>query len=286
MRRKHARRRLAARAEFVCIIGAIIFLGSFVVWFATPVPTAVAHVAWQRWHMPQLALILDRRDAPLAMVIGNYYYGTVAAGNAAPAYDPALAARAFERALAIEPGILWGHYALARIYFARGDFADALSEINAELAANPENRRALYVRGLIYGYRNLPGDLALAEGDFRNFNAWAPSEWAGYNDLAWILAKEGKYADVEALMQTAFAQVPGGKANPWLWNELGVAQLALGDAAAARASLENAQAYAASLTQADWYRAYSGDNPVADAGGLAAFKAGIAENLAKAEAGG
>ena len=118
-----------------------------------------------------------------------------------------------------------GHYQLARIAFVRSDFDTALREINAELAANPENLRSLYVRGLIYGYRGLLGDLALAESDFTRFTEWAPSEWAGYNDLAWILAKEGKYQEIETVMARALKNVPGGTENPWLWNMLGVARL-------------------------------------------------------------
>src|SRR3990172_10167699 len=122
-------------------------------------------------------------DAGFLMRQGNFYFN-------GGAYDLEKAERAFQRAVRIEPGILWGHYQLARIYFVKGNFDKAIEEINKELEANPENLRSLYVRGLIYGYRNQFGDLELVENDFRRFTYWAPSEWAGYNDLAWILSKE------------------------------------------------------------------------------------------------
>lgn len=242
---------------------------------------AEARYVWRQWHSPTLAIMLDRGDAPLAMEIGNAYFGS-SASIASGAFDPALAERAFAKAVAIEPGILWGHYSLARIAFAKGDFDTALREINAELAANPENLRSLYIRGLIYGYRGLPGDLALAETDFTHFTIWAPTEWAGYNDLAWILLKEGKYAQVEEVVTHAFANIHGLKENPWLWNELGVARLNLGEKVGARKAFTEALTAAELLTPADWRRAYSGNSPATDQEGLDAFLAGIRDNLAKA----
>lgn len=280
-----AHKRLEILNWVVFLLGVAVFVASFVVWFATPWPTEAARYAWRQWRAPQLALALDRTDAPLAMAIGNTYFGTAPLGNGIPAYDPALAKSAFEKALSIEPGVLWGHYSLARIAFAKGDFAGALREINAELAANPDNLRSLYVRGLIYGYRGKPGDLALAESDFHRFTLWAPTEWAGYNDLSWILAKEGKYGDIASLMQRAFASVPEGSENPWLLNELGLAELNLGQYAAAQVTLVKAQAAAAALTEGDWRHAYSGDSPATDQAGLAAFRAAVAENLARAQLG-
>ena len=98
--------------------------------------------------------------------------------------------QSYQKAIAIKPDIFWCHYQLARIYFMKGDFNKALEEIDKELKAHPENLRSLYVRGLIFGYR---GDFVAAEKDFNHFINWAPKEWAGYNDLAWVLDKQGKY---------------------------------------------------------------------------------------------
>lgn len=256
-----------------------LFAGAFAVyWYGD----AGARYVWRQWRQPVLAIALDRGDAALLMAIGNRYYGSTLASEE-PLHSPALAKAAFRKALRIEPGILWGHYSLARIAFTEGDFATALAEINAELAANPENLRSLYIRGLIYGYRGRPGDLVLAEFDFTRFTTWAPTEWAGYNDLAWILSKEGKYAEVESTMARALKNVPGAGENPWLWNMLGVARLNQGDRSGAASAFAEALAYTKRLTLADWRRAYSGNDPAGDEAGLAAFVAGIEKNEAAAE---
>lgn len=260
--------------------GLALFAGALAVWWYGD---AAARYAWREWREPALALALDRGDAALMMEIGNAYYGVASIGDAPPRYSPAIARRAFTKALAIEPGILWGHYTLARIAFAEGDLETALRQINAELAAHPENLRALYVRGLIYGYRGLPGDLARSEADFIRFVEWAPSEWAGYNDLAWILAKEGKYEEMRQVVKRALLRTPAGNRNPWLLNALGTAELNVGAPAAAAAAYAEALAYAELLTPLEWRQAYSGSNPRGDAGGLEAFVAGIRENLARAE---
>jgi len=237
---------------------------------------SLARAAWRKYRSPAAALALDQRDARLAMQIGNYHFG-------GGAYDLAVAERAYRRAVAIDPKVLWGHYQIARIIFVKGDFEGALNEINAELAANPENLRSLYVRGLVYGYRGGPDDLALAEADFRRFTEWAPKEWAGYNDLAWIQSKEAKYREARNTIQAALENVPDGKKNPWLWNAKGVAELNLEKYREAEASFKKAAALAELLTLADWRKAYPGNSPASAEAGLRAFKNAIAENLERAE---
>lgn len=233
---------------------------------------ALARIAWRQYRKPDAALLLVRRNAELAMQLGGYYFG-------GGTYDLEKAERAYQRALDIKPGILWGHYQLARIHFVRGDFNAAIDEVNRELEANPENLRSLYVRGLIYGYRNLPGDLERAEGDFRRFTRWAPKEWAGYNDLAWVLSKRGKYQEAKAVLRDAFREVPAARENPWLWNSLGVAQLNLGEHTNAAVSLQKAKGVAEELTAEDWRHSYPGNNPAEAASGLQAFREAIGENL-------
>src|SRR3989344_8964899 len=147
---------------------------------------ALARVAWEKHKFADLSLALNFSDAELAFSIGSYYFGE-------PAYDLEKAEKGFAKAVKIDSKISRGHYQLARIYFVKGEYDKAFSEINKEIEANPENLRSLYVRGLINAYRGTYGDLQRAENDFRRFTLWAPSEWAGYNDLAWILSKEAKY---------------------------------------------------------------------------------------------
>ena len=202
---------------------------------------------------------------------GNFYFN-------GGAYDLEKAERAFQRAVGIEPGILWGHYQLARIYFVKEDSAKALGEINKELEANPENLRSLYVRGLIYGFGK---NFTEAEEDFWRFTLWAPKEWAGYNDLAWILAKDWKYAEAESVIKKAFREISGGDKNPWLWNSLGVAELNLQEFKNAEKSFTKAGIFAEKLTLGDWRKAYPGNNPIEAERGLSAFKKAIEDNLSR-----
>src|SRR3989344_6673582 len=101
----------------------------------------IAKASFEKFRNPDLALILNFNDATLAMSIGNYFFG---GGE----YDLKKAEKSFKRAVGINPGVLRGHYQLARIYFIENKFDSALEEINRELEYNSENLRALYVRGL------------------------------------------------------------------------------------------------------------------------------------------
>src|SRR3989338_1757379 len=210
------------------------------------------------------------KDAAEAMRLGNYYF------NGAGGYDLEKAERAFKKAIAMDSEILWGHYQLARVYFVKGEKDKALEEINKELEANPANLRSLYVRGLIYGAMGRPQE---AEADFSRFVRWAPKEWAGYNDLAWILAKEGKYADAEKVAGEGIKEAIGGEENAWLWNSLGVAQLNLKKYNDAEKSFRKALKLARNMTENEWARAYPGNNPEESARGLDAFKIAVQANF-------
>lgn len=231
------------------------------------------------WHIwVSLAAVLffgflfvrDYGDAEFMMRQGNYYFGQ-------GTYDLKKAEGFFERAVRIQPDIFFGHYQLARIYFVKGEHERAIEEINKELEANPENLRSLYVRGLIYG---TIGKLEQAENDFKKFVAWAPVEWAGHNDLAWILAKERKYEEAEEVLVGALEKVPNAQKNPWLWNSLGVAQLNLKKYFSAKSSFLKAKDAAEALTLQEWQSAYPGNDPVESKNGLADFKKAIEVNIA------
>ncbi len=256
------------------------------VWFYTPIPTTAARYAWERFHSPALALALNRTDADLAFSLGAYYFGNqsmIGAAGARP-YELGKAEYAFKKALALAPTMPLAHYMLARIEFVHSNFTAALAELNEELSVNPAYTRALYMRALTYAYRGRPGDLSLAEADFRSFIAWAPGEWAGYNDLAYVLAKEKKYEEAATVLADGIAHADGGGTNPWLWNSLGVMELDLGKFSGAVSAFLKAQTLAASLTETDWQRAYPGNDPKLAAGGLEAMRSGIEKNLATARA--
>ena len=255
---------------FVIIVFVSIYLGR----------DSLASFVWQKYRAPQVAVFLDRSNAELAMFIGNYYFNGVIGGGE---YNLDIAEKAYQKAVSINPRILWGHYQLSRIAFVKGDYEQALAEIMKELKANPENLRSLYVRGLIYGYRGQAGDLAKAEADFRRFTFLAPSEWAGYNDLAWILSKHRKYKEVKETIATAFREISESKNNPWLWNALGVAELNLKEYKNAELSFGKSKQLAERLTEEDWRRSYPGNNPASAEEGLSSFLQAIDENLRRAE---
>lgn len=251
------------------------------VWFFTPLPTIAARYVWSEWRAGPLALALDRSDANLAFAIGNHFFGNQAAigtGGDRP-YDLPLARRAFSRAVAIDSSLPLAHYMRARIEFIQSDFSAALTDLATERALFPDNGRALYMRGLTYAYRGLPGDLARAEQDFREFVAWAPREWAGYNDLAFVLAKDGQYARAAMALEEGIERADGGDENPWLWNALGVMELNSGNPTEAISALTKAQAFATSLTEAEWQKAYPGNDPRSARAGIEAMQASIARNL-------
>ncbi len=255
-------------------------------WFYTPVPTLAARHVWKQYQGGTLTLMLDRTDTLLAMEIGEYYFGNQAAigTSGARPYNLPLAVKAFGKAIEINPTIAIAHYMRARIEFVYADFNAALADLNAELLLYPTNKRTLYMRGLTYAYRGLPGDLVLAEQDFEAFTAWAPREWAGYNDLAFVLAKEKKYSDAAKVLKEAIAKAEGGAENPWLWDALGIMELNVHNPSQAVFALTKAQKYASMLTETDWQRAYPGNNPSMALFGIEAIQGGIAKNILKAYA--
>lgn len=223
------------------------------------------------WHVlgaPRTALLLTT-DARFAMEIGNYYFN-------GGGYDLEQANRAYQKALLINPLIILGHYQLARINFTKNNFNLAIEEINKELEMNHSNLRSLYIRGLIYGYS---GNLAQAEEDFSRFIQWAPKEWAGYNDLAWVLLKEKKYKQAYYIAQEGIEHALNGEKNAWLWNSRGVAELNLDLHEQARNSFEQALVLAEAITSANWQRSYPGNNPEDAESGLVQFKEAIQINL-------
>ncbi len=234
---------------------------------------ALAWRVWDAWHDGSLASALAPGDATLAFAIGDYYFN-------GGAYDLSKAEVAYRRATADDPSLFNGHYQLGRVLFVEGKLPEAVHELNLELQYHPTNLRVLYMRGLAYGYQ---GQYQEAENDFRVFVAWAPTEWAGYNDYAWVLAEDGKYQTAQALLGTAFEKAVNADTNPWLYNSLGVAQLNLREYAAAQQSFSKAQTLAAAMSEGEWAAAYPGDAPQSDPQGLSVFRASIAQNLLEVE---
>lgn len=229
----------------------------------------ILRFAGTRLRMPSVALRLTQ-DSATAHAIGNYYFN-------GGAYNLDLAKAAFKKALSINPSSTLAHYTLANILFVEGRFFDALTEINREIELHPEIPNSYYVRGLIYGY--LP-DYALAEQDFRRFTELVPSQWAGYNDLAWVEIKQEKFKEARETITRAFAAIPGiEEKNPWLWTTLGVARLNLKQYNESKEALEQALEIASRIDAKYFWGAYPGNDPRLAEGSYKQFLASIHFNL-------
>ncbi len=221
---------------------------------------------WSHTRIAPLATLLAPEDAALRFTIGNYYFG-------GGAYDTKKAEGYFRKALELDPNLQGPHYQLARIYFVQGDFYTAETEINKEMELHPDFKRSYYVRGLIYGYS---GRLAEARADFKQFLKWKPNSWAGYNDLAWILFQEGKYKESADAAQKGLVYAPD---NAWLLNSLGVSLLNLDDKTGAKEAFIKALAVHNSMTEADWGKAYPGNDPGIYREGFSKMKESLQNNL-------
>lgn len=188
----------------------------------------------------------------MAFRMGNYFFN-------GGAYNLEKAAESYKRALEISPSHPFAHYQYARAEFLRGRLAAALEQVEKQMEVNPDFPNAWYVRGLIHGYAGL---WQKAADDFRTFISRVPEQWAGYNDLAWILAKLENFAEMKQVINEAFEKLPYEKGrNPWLWTGLGIAELNLGEYRTARESLEKALGIAENMTPEYFWSAYPGNDP-------------------------
>lgn len=251
----------------VCIYLYLCFLVLFLV-SPTPLYQQSVRMLWDG-HYTSVAYFLNWHDADLAKRIGDYYFSM-------HAYNLHRAEASYELSVRLDSQKPQAHYQLSRVYFVEGRFADAIDQVNAELDSNPTFGRSYYVRGLIEMSK---GDLILAESDFKHFVFLAPAEWGGYNDLAFVLAKEGKYEESEAVVRSAFENAIGADGVAWLWNSLGLAQLNQHKNAEAKASFERARALSQTLTRAQWYGAYSANDPRVIDESIASFQRAIEANI-------
>ncbi len=256
----------------------VIFLALFglgIVLYVT-FSSQVSRYFWQKGYHTT-AYYLNRKDAELALEIGNYYFTSMAQ------FDIHRAQKSYELAISHKPNIQQAHYQLARIFLVLGNWTLAKKDLDAELSINPYNLRSFYVRGLIDLAQN---DLLSAEFDFSRFIQGAPTEWGGYNDLAFTLAKEGQYAQSEEVVKKAFVLVPNATStNPWLWNSLGLAQLNQHHYTDAQASFSRADILSKNISPTEWYRAYSANDPSTIQKSIRTFQQAVEKNLYTAKMG-
>lgn len=189
-------------------------------------------------------------------------------------YDVDFAYSMFSRALQLDPSLLYLHHEIARIYFLRGDFGDALAQIDIQIAGHGDSTpNSYYVRGLIEGYM---GDYADSATDYEHFLQFDPHDWAGLNDYSWVLLKAGRFADAASTTAEGLQYFPD---NAWLLNSNAIALYEEGKIAQAKVSAGKAAAAAAQLTEADWLHAYPGNDPKIASEGLSAFRTATQANI-------
>lgn len=221
---------------------------------------------WKIFRWESVATFLDPNDEQLLFAIGDYSFGH---GK----YDIDQARRYLEKALALNPHNLDARYQYARINFLQGQFKTAIGNLNIVLTENQDFSKAYYMRGLVFGYMELP---SLAIENFQEFIRRDPINWAGYNDLAWIYFKKGDYEKTKETAENGLKQAPN---NPWLNNIHGTALLNLGEKEAAKDAFRIALEKTDKMTSESWGSAYPGNDPRIYAQGLNEMRESIRKNL-------
>lgn len=256
--------------RYSIILGYVIFFALTLTIILVPLRQPAGNLIWQSFHNVKLATLLAPRDAGLAYAIGEYYFNH-------GSYDIAKAGTYYALAVSLEPQYKEAHYQYGRVLFINGRFVSALEEIKTVISLDPEFEKAYYMYGLINGYA---GNMKQAEYGFSEFIKRNDTNWAGYNDLAWIYFKQGDYEKTSVTAKKGLEYSP---ANPWLNNIYGTALLNLNRKDEAKVAFELALKQSETLTPENWGRSYPGNDPAIYATGLKETRSVIRHNLALLE---
>jgi type IV pilus assembly protein PilF len=92
---------------------------------------------------------------------------------------------------------------LAGMYFARGQTATALDEVQQALSAKPNLPEAYGLRGLIYASM---GDIPKSEDSFKRALDMNGRDADTMQNYGWVLCQQQRYAEADALFERALAQ--------------------------------------------------------------------------------
>lgn len=226
----------------------------------------ISRFVWKNSILDNIAYVLYPKDPSFLYELGNHYFGN-------GGYDIDKAEFYFKETIKIASDYPKAHYQLARINFINGDFGEAINEITKETDEKINKGVKFYMRGLIYGYAKFY-DLAIE--DFKKFTAYAPFDWAGWNDLSWIYFQKGDFKNAELSAKEGLKREPS---NPWLLNSLGIALLNQGKESESEKFLRASLAGFESFSPKDWGMAYPGNNPDIYSEGLEKTIESIRHNL-------
>jgi len=219
--------------------------------------------------------LLDSNDP---FLLGEYYFNQGGDGE----YDLEKARQYYSEALRKDPtGYPRAWYQLGRIDFIEGKFHLAIYKFEKQVEYfGDEVPNAHYMLGLTYGYlareTDVASDWQKAEKGFITFIEYAPTSPWPRVDLAWVYFSQGKYEEMLPVLEEGLLYEPD---QAWLLNTYGLALLNTGERERAREQFQKAKEAAERLTEEDWGRAYSGNNPESWEEGLAEFRQTIEHNL-------
>lgn len=189
-------------------------------------------------------------------------------------YDFPRAEYFFKKAGLLDPTYPYLQHELARIYFLRGDFGEALTHINLQISKYGDaTPNSYYVRALIEGFQ---GDYTDSAADYRRYIPHDPTNWAARNDLAWVLLKSKEPADALATLDEVLPLWPH---NPWLLNTKATALYELRRLTEAHTTVDMAAASVITLTGAEWLVPYPGNDPRTAADGVATIQSAVLQNM-------
>jgi type IV pilus assembly protein PilF len=95
------------------------------------------------------------------------------------------------------------HLELAQGYFSSGQFTTALDELKRTLAAKPDMREAVNLRGLVYAAM---GENQLAEEAFRRALAVYPNDPDTLHNYGWFMCQQQRWPTADSLFDQALSQ--------------------------------------------------------------------------------
>ncbi len=170
------------------------------------------------------------------------------------------------------------HHHLARLYFLRGQFEQALSHINTELLITAEPMpSSYYVKGLIEGFMGSYQNAALS---YEQFLKSDPNNWAGLNDYAWVLLRGNRPHEALTVLNRALETHPK---NPWLLNSKTTALFELKRYPEALEVAALAKEESLKMNEETWWAAYPGNDPNTTAAGILTLQNAARFNFEKIE---
>ncbi len=227
-----------------------------------------AQTLWKATHWAPLVSLSD--DPQFLYEAGMYYMDSASEAQ----YNLEHAEKMLYRAMEIDPSHRYGFHQLARIAFLHADFEKALALINIELQKNPSpSPSSYYIRALIKGYMDDFGGAAM---DYETYLKTDPRNWAAINDYGWVLIKQGRLSEALIVLDWGLLFHDG---NPWLLNSKATALFELDRIEQAQEVVAMAVISAANITEAEWLRAYPGNDPLIAKEGVETFKKSVEENM-------